>query len=185
MPNLVGIGLSQVPTNSMLGGMAYQDPDRVKIKKLHVDEISQINSEITNTATHVFLYDTSKDSDGGAWRYRTQNTSWYNETLGTLTRGTRKEFPAVAVIVAEDAKLTIYDGDDPNLPMWMVFDLLGAVGSNSNMLPRGGSGTESDITSIACLNAKLVVGLKDVSGTVGEGLVVIDFISELKDSSHN
>ena len=54
-----------------------------------------------------------------------------------------------------------------------------AVGSNSNMLPRGGSGTESDITSIACLNAKLVVGLKDVSGTVGEGLVVIDFISEL------
>ena len=63
---------------------------------------------------------------------------------------------------------------------------LKAVGSNSNMLPRGGSGTESDITSIACLNAKLVVGLKDVSGTVGEGLVVIDFISELsRDSSHN
>ena len=27
MPNLVGIGLSQVPTNGMLGGMAYQDPE--------------------------------------------------------------------------------------------------------------------------------------------------------------
>ena len=43
----------------------------------------------------------AKDSDGGAWRKRTQHTSWYNETLGTSTRGTRREFPAVAVIVAE------------------------------------------------------------------------------------
>ena len=180
MPNLVGIGLSQVPTNSMLGGMAYQDPDRVKIKKLHIDEISQINSEIADTATDIFVYDTSRDSDGGAWRKRTTDRSWYNETLGTSTRGTRKEFPAVAVIVAEATKLTIYDGDDPNLPMWMVFNLFGAVGNpNSNMLPRGGSGTESDITSVVCLNGRLAVGLKDVSGTVGEGLVVIDFISEL------
>ena len=65
MPNLVGTGLNQVPTNSMLGGLAYQDPDRVKIKKLHVDEVSQINSEIADSAVDVFLYDTSKDSDGG------------------------------------------------------------------------------------------------------------------------
>ena len=80
-----------------------------------------------------------------------------------------EEFPAVAVIVAELTKLTIYDGDDPNLPMWMVFDLSGSVGSACNMLSRGGSGTESDITSVACLNAKLIVGLKDTSGSVGEG----------------
>ena len=178
MPNLVGIGLSQVPTNSMLGGMAYQDPDRVKIKKLHVDEISQINSEIAETAVAVFVYDTSRDSDGGAWRKRTTHTSWYNETLGTTTRGTRREFPSVAVIVAESTQLTIYDGDDPNLPMWMVFNLSGGVSVACNMLSRGGSGTESDITSVAFLNAKLVVGLKDVSGTVGEGLAEVNFISD-------
>ena len=53
------------------------------------------------TAVDVFVYDTSKDSDGGAWRKRTQGTSWYNETLNTATRGARREFPAVAVIVAE------------------------------------------------------------------------------------
>ena len=179
MPNLVGTSLNQVPTNGMLGGLAYQDPEHASIKNLDLKNLSQINSEIADTAVDVFVYDTSKDSDGGAWRKRTQNTSWYNETLGTATRGTRKEFPAVAVIVAEITQLTIYDADDPDLPMWMVFNLLGAVGSNSNMLPRGGSGSESDITSIACLNGKLAVGLKDVSGTVGEGLAVIDFISEL------
>jgi len=127
MPNLVGIGLSQVPTNSMLGGLAYQNPDRVKIKKLHFDEVSQINSEIADTANDVFVYDTSKDSDGGAWRHRTQHTSWYNETLNTTTRGSRREFPAVAVITVQNAAtntdpmITIYDGDDPDLPMWMVF----------------------------------------------------------------
>ena len=178
MPNLVGIGLSQVPTNSMLGGLAYQDPEHASIKDLDLKNLSQINSETSDTAVDVFVYDTSKDSDGGAWRKRTQHTSWYNETLGTSTRGTRKEFPAVAVIVAEATQLTIYDGDDPDLPMWMVFNLSGAVGAACNMLTRGGSGQESDITSIACLNGKLVVGLKDVNGNVGEGLVEVNFIPD-------
>ena len=178
MPNLVGTGLNQVPSNSMLGGMAYQNPDRVKIKKLNVDEISQINSEIADTAVDIFIYDTSKDSDGGAWRKRTTHTSWYNETLGTATRGTRREFPAVAVIVAETTQLKIYDGDNPDLPMWMVFNLSGAVGGACNMIPIGGASSQSDITSVAFLNAKLVVGLKDVSGSVGEGLAEVNFISD-------
>jgi hypothetical protein len=83
--------------------------------------LSGISSSISSTAVDVFVYDTRKDSDGGAWRKRTQHTSWYNETLNTATRGARREFPAVAVIVAEYEKLTIYDGDDPDLPMWMKF----------------------------------------------------------------
>jgi hypothetical protein len=124
MPNLVGIGLSQVPTNSMLGGLAYQSPDHAIIKRLHIDEISQINAELihNDTVQDIYIYDTSKDSDGGAWRKKTQHLSWYNEELGTTVRGTRREFPAVAVLALEAEKLTIYDGDDPNLPMWMVFN---------------------------------------------------------------
>jgi trimeric autotransporter adhesin len=84
--------------------------------------LSGISSSISSTATDVFVYDTRKDSDGGAWRKRTQNTSWYNETLNTATRGSRKDFPAVAVIVATTSSVTIYDGDDPDMPMWMVFN---------------------------------------------------------------
>jgi hypothetical protein len=39
----------------------------------------------------------------------------------------------VAVIVAETDKVTIYDGDDPSLPMWMVFTReLGWVGGNGD-----------------------------------------------------
>ena len=85
-------------------------------------DLGAYNKSIDDTAVDVFVYDTSKDSDGGAWRKRTQGTSWYNETLNTSTRGSRKEFPAVAVIVAESSQVTIYDGDDPDLPMWMVFN---------------------------------------------------------------
>ena len=108
-------------------------------------DLNAIAATIADTAVDVFVYDTSKDSDGGAWRKRTQGTSWYNETLNTATRGSRREFPAVAVIVAESNKVTIYDGDDPALPMWMVF-----LGSAGNML-YGGS-----VSSISAINGSLL-----------------------------
>lgn len=34
-----------------------------------------------NAVTAMFIYDTSKDSDGGAWTKKCQNTSWYNEPI--------------------------------------------------------------------------------------------------------
>jgi len=89
-------------------------------RELVLAKLTDINETINDTAVDVFIYDTSKDSDGGAWRHRTQHTSWYNEGASNI-RGSRKEFPAVAVIVAEATKVTIYDGDDPSLPMWMAF----------------------------------------------------------------
>ena len=174
MPNLVGTGLNQVPTNGMLGGLAYQDPEHASIKDLDLKNLSQINSEITDTAVDVFVYDTRKDSDGGAWRKRTQYTSWYNETLGTATRGTRREFPSVAVIVVETAKVTIYDGDDPDLPMWMVFN---------QGVPKIFYTTA---TSASMLNGKLVFGTNPNAATYWDGgIKVIDFISEFIRSYSN
>jgi hypothetical protein len=172
MPNLVGIGLSQVPTNSMLGGLAYQDPEHASIKDLDLKNLSQINSEIADTAVDVFVYDTSKDSDGGAWRKRTTHTSWYNETLGTATRGTRREFPAVAVIIAEVSKVTIYDGDDPDLPMWMVFDRTTSStnAANTNFLAVA----NINIANIFMLNGILCVAFANG----GWGVSEIGFVSD-------
>ena len=59
MPNLVGIGNSQIPTNGMLGGMAYQDPSQVSIDSLEPGNISQIKTVISQTAAAVFVYDLS------------------------------------------------------------------------------------------------------------------------------
>jgi hypothetical protein len=137
-------------------------------------DLNAISDTIAVTAVDVFVYDTSKDSDGGAWRKRTQGTSWYNEALGTSTRGARrKEFPAVAVIVAETNKVTIYDGDDPDLPMWMVFN---QVGSGRPLL----STTSGLPSSVSALNGIACIGLKVGSANDGQaGIGVINFISEV------
>jgi len=146
MPNLVGIGNSQAPTNAMLGGLAYQD----SVGEIIINKIKASN---LSTATNIFVYDTRKDSDGGAWRHRTQNTSWYNEGV-SQGRGARKEFPSVAVIVAYNNGLRIYDGDDPNLPMWMeAWQYQNDSSGSTNWW--GGSGTG---TSVAAMNGTVVLG---------------------------
>ena len=123
-------------------------------------DLAAIAKDISDTAVDVFIYDTRKDSDGGAWRKRTQHTSWYNETLSTWARGSRKEFPAVAVIVAESNQVTIYDGDDPDLPMWMVFN---HTDSGTTLLGRG----NIDVKSVIMLNGELCIGTSDGGTSYG------------------
>jgi hypothetical protein len=168
-----GAGSSTTPTMTVgdqVVGIGTDSPDAL----LHVAgtalvenaKLKAIGKDISDTAVDVFVYDTSKDSDGGAWRKRTQHTSWYNETLNTSTRGARKEFPSVAVIVALPTagnNVTIYDGDDPDLPMWMKFTLL-----------------NQDIVSIAAVNGQICLGNKWAanSGYGGNGLVLFDFAAD-------
>ena len=121
MPNLVGIGNSQVPTNAMLGGMAYQDSDNVVVDNVQAAKIAQIKKTVNETATCIFIYDTTQDSDGGAWRKKCSTQSWFTEAPSAY-RGNRKDFPSLAVIVGNNnEEITIYDGDDPNLPMFIRF----------------------------------------------------------------
>ena len=120
MPNLVGIGNNQVPTNAMLGGLAYQD----SVGEIDIDKIK---ARVSDNAVDIFVYDTSKDSDGGAWRKKATKQSWYNENVSER-RGARKEFPAIAVIVVQSSYVTIYDGDDPNLSLWMEFTVNNSPG---------------------------------------------------------
>ena len=166
MPNLVGIGNSQVPTNAMLGGLAYQD-------SVGEIDLEKIKARISDTAVDIFVYDTRKDSDGGAWRHRTQNLSWYNEGASVL-RGARKEFPAVAVLVLQSLKLTIYDGDDPNLPMWMV-----VTGANNNYA------IETAAKCTAALNGIICIGC----GGSGHDFYYVNFLQdaayEMSTGAHN
>jgi len=133
----------------------------------------------------IFVYDTSQDSDGGAWRYRTQNTSWYNETLNTSVRGSRREFPSVAIIVADnqdDGDVKIYDGDDPDLPLWMEFTLPGytpGANWNQSIVGIGYVNVGDDfIPGALCMkNGLLAIG--NVSPTASfQGAYLINFISD-------
>ena len=197
MPNLVGIGNSQVPTNAMLGGMAYQDPSNVNLESFEPGEISKIKAVIareaaganTKTST-IFVYDTRKDSDGGAWRHRTQHTSWYNEPLGTVWRGTRREFPEVAILMttnynsgladsAQSIGFNIYDGDDPNCPLWLRFPLtnyqqLSNWGGGLPMIARPNAFT-FDSGCISALNGQISYGNRNTGSMVG---YMVNMISE-------
>ena len=70
MPNLVGIGNSQVPTNGMLGGLAYQDPAHANLTNVEIENIAKMHGEIDapGSLRQLFVQDTSRDSDGGVWR---------------------------------------------------------------------------------------------------------------------
>ena len=174
MPNLVGIGNSQVPTNAMLGGLAYQDPAHAVLKNVEPGNIAAINTRIDRAATQsgVYVYNTNEDSDGGQWRYRCKDKSWYNEPLGTETRGHRKEFPSIAIIVCVSADLYIYDGDDPNCSMWMKFEAgTGSAAANTTFLGAGGQGS---IRGVAMKNGLLCV----CYATGGWGASRIDFLAE-------
>ena len=158
MSKLIGTNPNQVPSNADLGSAAFMDAKELLLSK--GSSLSAINAIAHKTAVDIFIYNTSKDSDGGAWRKRTQHTSWYNETLNTSTRGSRKEFPAVAVIVLEDTDITIYDGDSPSLPMWMVFSANSIIYSSSN-------------SSIHMLN-----GLLCSTNSFATGVQLINFVSD-------
>ena len=136
MPNLVGIGNSQVPTNAMLGGLAYQDSSNATLESVQIENISKIKSQISQTARAVFVYDTRKDTDGGAWRHRCSDKSWYQQPLNTSTRGSRREFPAVAILVCLAGEggidFIIYDADQPHCPMWMVFQFNNSPSGTNN-----------------------------------------------------
>ena len=153
MSKLIGTNPNQVPSNADLGTAAFTDSND------YISALSKINSNIAATAVDVFVYDTRKDSDGGAWRKRTQHTSWYNEKLNTTTRGSRREFPAVAVIVATISSVTIYDGDDPTLPMWMVFRHPGASAGWIAYINVTYLGTA--ISSISAMNGVLGIGVNN------------------------
>ena len=165
--------------------------DAVRVKNVYADTLYGSGSNVTGVSTApqynlseinitsglespydeagtgetIFVYDTRNDADGGAWRKKCRHTSWYNETSGTY-RGTRKEFPAVAVIVLGQVRTTIYDADDPTMPLWMQF----RSSSSGYML-----GCNDDRPScVTALNGVIYIGAKNVYG----GFHIIDFIKD-------
>lgn len=126
-----------------------------------------VSTTIAESPVDVFIYDTRTDSDGGAWRYKCQGTSWYNEGAGTY-RGSRKEFPMVAMIAAYTSptnRIVIYDLDDPTTPVWMEFK---ALGGRDAMYGTGNP------RCVSAANGAIVTG----SAMTNFWPIVIDFIED-------
>ncbi|NTV10365.1 MAG: LamG domain-containing protein, partial [Zoogloea sp.] len=158
----------------------------------------------------VCVYDTSRDSDGGAWRKRCADRSWYQEVingkwLGVQTsevaaravagaatgdyyyntavskffslnassgstevfRGNSRDFPARALITAEQERVVIWDLTQPGAPMWMVFV--------STVLTYDFIRSGRTITSIAAGQGAIFIG---TAGVGDFGVVIADFIRD-------
>lgn len=121
----------------------------------------------------IFVYDTSKDSDGGEWRNTllSQQLSWATETkdhdgpscvIGTDDRCGNDVFPRKAIIVSTTSALYIFDGS--NNTLWMTFTQAGtyALGAATNNNPSG----------VGAQNGVVVVGTNGSSAT---GMYAFDF----------
>ena len=178
--NLIGFDNDQVSLNGMLGSMAFQDSDKIEVGDVSTDLLSgkltvgEINHELLNIGIRLFVYDTRKDSDGGKWR-KTTAASWYNEDLNTKQRGSKREFPAVAILVATWTEFFIFDGDDPSCPLWMKFDNDSDTGSGEPMLMQD---SESGAHSLVdAKDGKIITGHRSGSSHNG-GIVVVDFVRD-------
>ncbi len=125
----------------------------------------------------VFVYDTSKDADGGRWTNdeRAQSASWYNESrtsvdscvINTNTRCGAQPFPKKAVLVVTSGTtgaLYIFDAKDNSL--WMEFDK--GSGATEQMV---GPTTNSSGNTVTAINGKIYFG---TTGSAG-GLYVMNF----------
>ncbi|UOA14538.1 LamG domain-containing protein [Sulfitobacter dubius] len=116
--------------------------------------------------------------------YLNQNGTFYRLTDGShvlVYRGSRREFPANAIITAEAGRVVIWDGDDPSLPMWRAFPK-----PNVRNFPfwwdNGGTYT---VTRIRALNGEIMFGVR--GGSQG-GVSSIELIKDRlgkRDTSYN
>lgn len=158
--------LGPSPSIQNVAGLQEALDAKVTRASLNLDAIAL--SKDYELVCNPFIYDTKNDSDGGAWRFKTHGTSWFNETLNTATRGARRDFPSVAVIILEAAKLTILDGGSPELDMWIVFNA-----SANNLVKTGSAGA---LSGVSASNGKIIT--IDRAGYSGN---CIDFILDAED----
>ncbi|MFZ1627156.1 MAG: LamG-like jellyroll fold domain-containing protein [Candidatus Moraniibacteriota bacterium] len=131
----------------------------------------------------IFVYDTTRDSDGGAWinSLPVQGSSWYNETKDdgpgdvcalTDDRCGRAAFPRKSILVATTSAMYIFDAQDGG--MWMKFDQ-DTAGSCVTGPCALGTNTNNDPSSVFAVNGVVYVGTKGSSGT---GMYAIDFYND-------
>jgi hypothetical protein len=117
---------------------------------------AQSQSIHSGNIVKLFAYDTSKDSDGGAWVKRCQDKSWFNETLG----GDKWSGQAVNELAARGDNLIPYPED---FDLWSVVNL--TIAKNTSLAPDGTTTAET-ITATATSHALTTSSMTVIPGTV-------------------
>lgn len=118
----------------------------------------------------------NKGGGSGDYYINSQNGLFYkinpDNSGSDITRGSRKDHPANAIITAEAGRVVIWDGDDPSLPMWRVIPRNGPAGRSFWRTNVG------DAISVAASNGKLLFITKTTAPTTNQGLLIVDFAAD-------
>lgn len=101
-----------IPGFTMGGDVDADGNDITGLGAMIADDttLAAINQSVFSaTIVDTFLYDTSKDSDGGAWRHRCGHTSWENETLSGNWLGSAANETAARAISGATTGSYYYD----------------------------------------------------------------------------
>lgn len=126
-----------------------------------------------NAITSMFVYDTSKDSDGGAWTEKCQHTSWYNEQLSGNWLGPQdSEFQARYVNASVGSQL-ITNGDFSNgLTSWIGTVTIGVLSSGGVLIQRNDTlSINTDIVQLGAVSGKIYIVEFDVISGNGNLLI--------------
>ena len=137
------------------------------------------NQTTISNVQNVFVYDTTRDRDGGRWTSdeRAQSSSWYNEVvdhlgsaciIGTDDRCGIAAFPDKSILVVAGAAgantLYIFDAKDNSL--WMTFT------QNAGATVALGVNANNTLSSVYAMNGNVYVG---TNGSASTGAYEINF----------
>ncbi len=169
----VGIGTDTPEDLLQIGEAGY----RGKVT-LYGNLIKQamVQSRTLSGISDVFIYDTTRDTDGGRWTEAVSSRalSWYGETkdhderncvVATDDRCGRNDFPKKAILITTADALYIFDMNDNT--MWMKF----SQGTSFSL----GVDLNNNPSSVFAMNGVIYVG---TNGSASTGLYAFDFIND-------
>ena len=130
MTTLIGTNPDQVPVNSMLGGMAYQDPESINVKDFNSSGTANINSLVSPTASVTNL-SYSGTLTGGTGIINIGSSQIYKDATGNVGIGNSP--------VSNGKTLTLVNASTGNSSFYLQNSTTGFTATDGTLLQLDGS----------------------------------------------
>lgn len=132
MTTLIGTNPDQIPVNSMLGGMAYQDPDSINVKDLNSSGTANIAS-LVSPAANITNLSYSGTLTGGTGVINIGSNQIYKDASGNIGLG--------AVPISNGKTLTLVNTTTNPSSFYLQNSITGFTTTDGTMLQLSGSAT--------------------------------------------
>lgn len=130
MTTLIGTNPDQIPVNSMLGGMAYQDPDSINVKDFNSSGTANIAS-LVSPAANITNLSYSGTLTGGTGVINIGSDQIYKDASGNVGLG--------AVPISNGKTLTLVNASTGNSSFYLQNSTTGFTATDGTLLQLSGS----------------------------------------------